>query len=151
MGVPDSFHVAVFDSAALAVTVVALVFVALISLGLRRRGITRHAGTFECCVRSVGRTRFILAMARYGGDRLEVFRWFSLNYRPHAVFERSLIVETGRREPIGREVMLLGAGEVVVLEFTYDGRPAALALGQSALTGFLAWIEASPPRSVGGG
>lgn len=150
MGAPRWLDVAVFDSAVLAAVVVALGLIALIALGLRRRGITRHAGTFECCVRSVGRTRFTLAMARYGGDRLDVFRWFSIDYRPHAVFERSLIVETGRREPIGREVMLLGAGDVVVLEFDYDGVPVALALGQSALTGFLAWIEAAPPRSVGG-
>jgi hypothetical protein len=150
MRVPRWFDAVVFDSAALAALIVVLGFVALIALGLRRRGITRHAGTFECCVRAVGRTRFSLAMARYGGDRLEVFRWFSLSYRAHAVFERSLIVETGRRKPVGREVMLLGAGEVVVLEFSYDGQPAALALGQSALTGFLAWIEAAPPRSMGG-
>ena len=150
MRVPGWLDVVVLDSAVLAAVVVVLGFVALIALGLRRRGITRHAGTFECCVRTFGRTRFTLGMARYGGDRLEVFRWFSLNYRPRAVFERSLIVETGRRKPIGREVMLLGAGEVVILEFTYDGRPTALALAQSALTGFLAWIEASPPRSLGG-
>jgi hypothetical protein len=140
----------VLDSAVLVGIVVVLAVGALVALGLRRRGITRHAGTFECCVRTVGRSRFTLGMARYGGDRLEVFRWFSLNYRPAAVFERSLIVETGRRRPIGREVMLLGVDGTVVLEFSYDGRPAALALGQSALTGFLAWIEASPPRSVGG-
>lgn len=150
MGMPRWLDVAVVDSAVATGVVVALGFAALIALGLRRRGITRHAGTFECCVRSAGRVRFTLAMARYGGDRLEVFRWFSLSYRPHAVFERSLIAETGRREPIGREVMLLGAGDVVVLEFDYDGSPTALALGQSALTGFLAWIEAAPPRSVGG-
>lgn len=150
MRVPDWLDIAVLDSAVVVVVVVVLLFLALIALGLRRRGITRHAGTFECCVRPAGRSRFTLGMARYGGDRLEVFRWFSLDYRPRAVFERSLIVETGRRKPIGREVMLLGAGEVVILEFTYDGRPAALALGPSALTGFLAWIEASPPRSIGG-
>jgi hypothetical protein len=150
MGVPDSFDVLVFDSAALAAVIVALGFIALVALGLRRRGITRHAGTFECCVRAAGRTRFTLGMARYGGDRLEVFRWFSLSYRPHAVFERSLIVETGRRRPVGREVMLLGSSDVIVLEFGYDGRPVALALDENALTGFLAWIEASPPRSFGG-
>jgi len=150
MGVSGWLDVVVLDSAVLAAIVVVLGFVALVALGLRRRGITRHAGTFECCVRTAGRSRFTLGMARYAGDRLEVFRWFSLSYWPRAVFERSLIVETGRRKPIGREVMLLGAGEVVVLEFTYDGRPAALALGQSALTGFLAWIEASPPRPLGG-
>ncbi len=150
MRVPGWLDAVVLDSALLAGVVVVAALVALIALGLRRRGITRHAGTFECCVRTAGRSRFTLGMARYGGDRLEVFRWFSLDYRPHAVFERSLIVETGRRKPIGREVMLLGAGEVVILEFTYAARPAALALGQSALTGFLAWIEAAPPRSLGG-
>jgi len=150
MQVPGWLDVVVLDSAVLAGVVVVLGFAALVALGLRRRGITRNAGTFECCVRTADRGRFALAMARYGGDRLEVFRWFSLDYRPRAVFERSLIVETGRREPVGREVMLLGAGDVVVLEFTYAGAPAALALGQSALTGFLAWIEAAPPRPLGG-
>lgn len=150
MGVPDSFDVVVFDSAALAAAIVILGFLALLALGLRRRIITRNAGTFECCVRTAGKTRFALGMARYGGDRLDVFRWFSLSFRPHAVFERSLIVETGRRKPVGREVMLLGSGDVLVLEFSYAGRPAALALDESALTGFLAWIEAAPPRAFGG-
>jgi len=49
MGVPDWLDVVVLDSAVLAAIVVVLGFVALIALGLRRRGITRHAGTFECC------------------------------------------------------------------------------------------------------
>lgn len=149
MDTPRWLDTVVFDTAVLAGVIVVLGVAFLVALGLRRRGITRRAGTFECCVRSAGRSRFTLGIARYSGDRLEVFRWLSLSYRPRASFDRSKIVETGRRAPAGREAMLLGAGEAVVLEFTYDAAPVALVLGQSALTGFLAWMEASPPRSFG--
>ncbi len=150
MGTPRWLDLVVLDTAVLVVVVIALIVIALVALGLRRRGITRHQGTFECCLKAPGRSRFALGIARYSSDRLEVFRWFSLSYRPRAVYERTKVVESGRREPIGREVMLLGAGEVVVFEFRYDDQPVSLALGASALTGFLSWLEAAPPRGFEG-
>jgi len=134
------------DTALVIAILLAVVVLAVLALGLRRRGITRRAGTFECCLRAPGSRRFALAIARYTDDRLECFRWFSLSYRPRCVLDRSEVTVTRTRRAVGREASLLGAADVLVLEFTTADGTAAMALGASALTGFMAWIEAAPPR-----
>jgi hypothetical protein len=134
------------DTAIVVAVLFGLLLLALLALGLRRRGITRRAGTFECCLRAPGRRRFTLAIARYSGDQLECFRWLSLHYRPRSVLDRSELTVTGKRAATAGEATLLGVADVVVLEFRTDAGQGALALGERALTGVRAWIESAPPR-----
>jgi hypothetical protein len=138
----------------------ALLLVLLYGLGLivRRRWISRDGGTFELSHRVLetqgtpaGRG-WVLGVGRYTGDVLEFFRVFSLLPRPRRVLERGLIRYDGPREPVGGETYSLYAGHVIIGCRTVaraggQSESFELAMSPDALTGFLAWLEASPPGS----
>jgi hypothetical protein len=116
-------------------------------LVVRRRWISRDGGTFEFSVRvrSVRAGRgWVLGVGRYNGDVLEWFRIFSIAPGPKLRFSRSDLEYVGRREPEGAESYSLYAGHTIVLCNTPSG-PLEVAMSPSALTGFLAWLEAAPP------
>jgi len=125
----------------------------LVGLFVRRRVINRRGGTFECSVRmkppgsagSAASSRgWTLGLGRYDGNDLEWFRVFSFSPRPKYTFNRSLTVGR-RRTPQGPEAFSLHSGHVVVSVDLPRGRRIELAMTERALTGFLAWVEASPP------
>jgi hypothetical protein len=134
-----------------------LVVLSGLLLVFRRRWISRDGGTFELSHR-VLRSRstaatgrgWVLGVGRYSGDRLEFFRVFSLVPRPRRVLERGVIRYDGPREPAGGESYSLYAGHVII-GCRSVARPGGqsesfeLAMSPDALTGFLAWLEASPP------
>ena len=146
----------------------ALLLVLLYGLALvfRRRWISRDGGTFELSHRSLdGRSDpssgrgWVLGVGRYSGDLLEFFRIFSLSPRPRRVVPRGQLRYDGPRDPVGGESHSLYAGHVIigchVLSAGGSGRGDGrgddrserfeLAMSPGALTGFLAWLEASPP------
>ena len=140
----------------------ALLLVLLYGLTLvfRRRWISRDGGTFELSHRVVdGRSGppsgrgWVLGVGRYSGDLLEFFRIFSLSPRPRRVVPRGRLRYDGPREPVGGESHSLYAGHVIIACELFDdgaggdGRSERfeLAMSPGALTGFLAWLEASPP------
>jgi hypothetical protein len=118
-----------------------------IALIVRRRWISRDGGTFEFSVR-VRSTRagrgWVLGVGRYSGDDLEWFRIFSLAPGPKLRLRRGELEYAGRREPEGAESYSLYTGHTIVLCKTASG-PLEVAMSPSALTGFLAWLEAAPP------
>ncbi|MQA05352.1 MAG: DUF2550 family protein [Streptosporangiales bacterium] len=124
--------------------VIALLFVALT---IRRRMLLRGAGTIDCSLRrrpgNLGRG-WVLGVARYDGDELKWFRVFSFAARPSEVVSRRDLTVRRRRTPTGPEALAVNAGAVVV-EVTVGRRSLELAMSESALTGFLAWLEAAPP------
>ena len=134
---------------------VLLLLVLLYGVGLvvRRRWITRHGGTFELSHRirsgaleewrTSGRG-WVLGLGRYSGGRLEFFRIFSLSLRPRHVMDRGDISYDGQRDAIGAEAHALYAGHVIVTchSSTADFE---LAMTAEAVTGFLSWLESSPP------
>lgn len=133
--------------------VAALLVLTLLWLFLRRRWLSRLGGTFECSVRMrpVSRSNpaaaargWVLGLGRYTGDELQWFRVFSFSPRPRYTFDRSLEV-LERRKPSGPEAFALFSGHVVVRVLLPDSRVIELAMAERALTGFLAWTEASPP------
>ena len=117
------------------------------ALLVRRRLLTRSGGTFEVSLRArtdrPGRG-WVLGVGRYSGDRIEVFRLFSLRMRPMRSLERQGLEVVGQRDPEGPEVFSLYAGHRVV-EFRVAGQAVHLAMAPDAVTGLLAWLEAAPP------
>lgn len=129
-------------------------------LVLRRRWISRNGGTFELSHRLLeGRSAhppgrgWVLGVGRYSGDVLEFFRVFSLSPRPRRALQRGSIRYDGPREPVSGESHSLYSGHVIIgcrtIAASAGGRSESfeLAMSPDALTGFLAWLEASPPGS----
>ncbi|MDQ3158368.1 MAG: DUF2550 domain-containing protein [Actinomycetota bacterium] len=130
----------------LAFIVGSLVIVVLV-LTLRRRAIARSSGSFDLSINKhseASASGWTLGMARYSENHLEWFRTFSFSWRPRYRFERGHIHIHDRREPEGREAFAVHAGHVIVECHTEVG-VRQMAIGPSALTGLLAWLEASPP------
>jgi Protein of unknown function (DUF2550) len=146
---------------------------------LRRRWVSRSGGTFELSFRqppaghalAVGRSLvqppgavepgavsttpatasargWTLGIGRYSGDVLECFRIFSLSPRPRRRLDRGAVTYLGQRVPQGMEVHAIYAGHVIIACSTPRGL-VELALAPDALTGLLAWLEASPPGRHG--
>jgi hypothetical protein len=118
-----------------------------LSLVARRRWISRNGGTFEFSVRvrsgRAGRG-WVLGVGRYTGGDLEWFRIFSLAPRPRFRYRRADLEYVGRRDAEGVEAYSLYSGHIVVTCRTPSGL-LEVAMSPSALTGFLAWLEAAPP------
>lgn len=114
---------------------------------LRRRWLVHDGGAVEMSLRlrtnSHGRG-WVLGMGRYDSDELQWFRVFSLSPRPRRTLNRRGVTVTARRSPKGPESLSLLKGmDIVVLQAA--GQEVEIALDRSALTGFLAWLEARPP------
>jgi hypothetical protein len=132
------------DVLAAVLLLVALYAVALV---VRRRWISRAGGTFDLSLRA-GELRpgrgWVLGVGRYAEDTLEFFRIFSVVPRPMDVVVRAEVEYLGQRPPEPSEASALYAGHVIVSCRRADG-PIELAMAESAVTGFLAWMEAAPP------
>jgi len=128
----------------------ALVLVlALGGLFLRRRLLAR-LGTIELYVRLstlvVGRG-WAPGFARLAGDQLRWYRMFSFAFRPRRVLSRRALTVESRRPPAGSERFSL-PDDWVILRCTSHHAPVEMAMAPATLTGFLSWIEASPPGTV---
>jgi len=124
-----------------------LVAVALVLLAVRRRYLLGSGGAIDMSVRvrfgRVGRG-WALGVGRYTGDDLLWFRVFALRLRPSRTFNRRRLEVSGQRPPQGAESWAVQAGAVVVECRDADG-PVELAMSPEAVTGFLSWMESSPP------
>jgi hypothetical protein len=127
-----------------------LLVVPLLGLAIRRHLIRRGRGTVEVSLRlkpsSHGRG-WALGMARYEDDELQWFRTFSFALRPRRTLTRRGLTVDRRRIPSGPEALALQAG-AVVLECQATSGPVQLAMSESALTGFLSWLESAPPGAT---
>lgn len=129
----------------------ALVLVlALGFLFLRRWLLARHGGTIELYLRIstlvVGRG-WAPGFARLAGDQLRWYRMFSFWLGPRRVLQRRALAVESRRTPSGSERFSL-PDDWVILRCTSHHAPVEMAMAPGTLTGFLSWIEASPPGTV---
>jgi hypothetical protein len=138
----------------LVLAVAALVAVVLAS---RRILLGRTGGTVECGLRASRADPWRLGLAAYKPDQLYWFSAFGLRLRPEEAFDRRSLSVLARRPAAPAEVVSIGAGTVVVecqTEPDDDALPGPrtveLAMSEAALTGFLAWLESSPPGHVSG-
>ena len=129
---------------------VVVILIALTTLAVRRRVITRRGGTFDCSLRlrpARSGKGWALGIGRYSGDSLEWYRVFSYATRPRHVMARRELEIIDRRDPEGAEVFSLLSGAVILRcrEDADTGDIVEFAMGDAALTGFLAWLESAPP------
>ncbi len=128
----------------------ALLLGAFLAISLRRRVLSRSGGSIEMSLRLRHKTQgrgWVLGVGRFVGDELQWFRVFSLSSRPRRTLSRKDLLVRTRRVPKGPESLSLLKG-VDILELTSAGGPVEIALEASAMTGFLAWLEARPPGAT---
>ena len=128
-----------------------VVLLLVLVAGLARRVGLQHAGgTVELSLRlkrpGPGRG-WVNGVGRFVGDELRWYRVFSLSPRPRRRYSRKSLTVLRRREPSGAEHRALQAG-AVVMECRVADLPVELAMSSSAVTGFLAWLEARPPGAT---
>ena len=133
--------------------VIALVLFVVLPFGaivVRRRLLSKDGGAIELSLRLKPRSQgrgWVLGVGRFVGDDLQWFRVFSLALRPRRTLSRRDLEVRSRRVPRGSESLsLLKGAEVVELRSTLG--VVEVALDRSAMTGFLAWLEARPPGAT---
>jgi hypothetical protein len=89
-----------------------------------------------------------VGVGRYRGDELCWFRLTSLWPGPTVVVDRTLLEIVDRRVPTEAEVDAIPAAGVV-LRCRTPARTVEIAMAPGVLTGFLAWLEATPPGRTG--
>jgi hypothetical protein len=121
--------------------------VAVLALPLRREALRRRGGLFDCGLRT-DRSRagrgWMIGVGLYAGDTIAWYRVFSYSPRPKRVIARRSLDVVARRVPAGVERGVLLAGSVIIECVDAQG-PLELAMPESALTGFLSWLESAPP------
>ena len=129
---------------------VLLAVLPLVVLGVRRRLLQRLGGTIELSLRMRdlrdGRG-WVLGVGRFQGDDLKWYRVFSLAPGPRRTLSRRDLAVLRSRPPAGGEALALLEG-AVVMECRTAAGPVDLAMDRSAMTGFLAWLEAQPPGAA---
>jgi len=148
---------ALSDAGWIFVVVLVLIVLAAAVLASRRYLLERSGGTVECALRlPAGSGAWRLGVLSYQHDSLRWHGALGLLLRPEYVFHRRALSVVSRRPAEPSETVTIGADRIVVevaVEPTADGpgplngKHAELAMTEQALTGFLAWLEASPPGS----
>lgn len=138
--------------------VLVLIILAAAALAFRRYLLERSGGTVDCALRSpAGTGPWRLGVLSYQHDSLRWYGALGVLLRPEYVFHRRALSVVSRRSAEPSEAVSLGADRIVV---EVSAKPSAedpgsvpdddgveLAMTEQALTGFLAWLEASPPGS----
>src|ERR1700759_1288238 len=87
-------------------------------------------------------------IGQFVGDELRFHRMFSLGFRPKRTLDRAGLVVEERRLPEGPERLTM-PGHWIVIRVATRGEELEIAMAESTVTGFLSWLEAAPPGSVG--
>jgi hypothetical protein len=126
------------------VVIAVLVVVAAAAILARQRYMLRTAGAIPLAFRRDN--RWLYGVARYIGGELRWYRALGVGTRPSRVLVRSQLRVIGRRAPDPSELRSLPAS-VVIVECQDGDQKTVLALGESAFTGFVSWLESSAPMS----
>lgn len=124
-----------------AAVLVVLLFVAILA---RQRYMLRLPGTVPLAV--LRGSRWLYGIGRYRGGELQWYRATGIGTRPTRVLRQGRIEVVNRRGRLPAEVKSLPKAAVVV-ECRVEGETVVLALGESAYTGFVSWLESSAPHT----
>jgi hypothetical protein len=91
-------------------------------------------------------TRWMYGIGRYQGSELRWYRALGVGTRPSRVFRRGDVQVVRRRTRLDSERTMLPENAVVVT-CRVGSDMLDLALGDSAFTGFVSWLESSAPRA----
>jgi Protein of unknown function (DUF2550) len=138
---------ALTDAVWIFAVVLALIVLAAAALAARRYLLERSGGTVECGLRLASRANWRLGVLSYQRDELCWFGALGVLLRPDQVFHRRALAVVARRPADLAEAAALGADRIIVEVSTGGDAHVELAMTEEALTGFLAWLEASPPGS----
>jgi hypothetical protein len=137
--------------------VLVVLFLAAAVLASRRYLLERSGGTVECALRRpAGSGAWRLGVLSYQRDTLRWHGALGVLLRPERVFSRRSLSVVARRPAGPSETVTLGADRIVVevsvkpaadASGSSPGEHVELAMTDQALTGFLAWLESSPPGS----
>jgi Protein of unknown function (DUF2550) len=130
---------------------IAAFFALLFVIFFRRRLLMLGGGTIRLQVRvntMVPGRGWSTGVGQFVGSELRFHRMFSLAVRPKRVLDRSTIVVEQRRSPEGPERLTMPAQWVILRCTTRDGG-LEIAMAAPTATGFLSWLEASPPGQPG--
>ena len=117
-------------------------------IAVRRFLLERGGGSVDCALRgSESGAAWLLGVASYHRDELYWYRVLGILPRPQQVFTRRSLRVVSRRPASPAEAGVLGPGRDVVEVAADQAGRVELAMTPEALTGFLAWLEASPPSS----
>jgi len=136
------------DAAWLFAAFLIILILAAAGIATRRFLLERGGGTVECGLRKPNGS-WRLGVASYQREELCWFGIFGLSLRPDEVFPRRDLAVVSRRLPSDAEAATLGPGMIVVECKLGEDGTVELALGEAALTGLLAWLEAAPPGYLG--
>jgi hypothetical protein len=140
---------ALTDAVWLFAAVLVLLVLAAAVLASRRYLLERSGGTVECALRTqAGAGAWRLGVLSYQHDALCWYGALGVLLRPEHVFNRRALNVLSRRPADPSETVTLGEDRIVVeLAAQAAGERVELAMTEQALTGFLAWLESSPPGS----
>jgi hypothetical protein len=135
------------DAAWIFAAFLVIVVLAAAGIAIRRILLDRGGGTVECGLRRPGGT-WRLGVAAYGADELRWYDGVGVLLTPEVALSRRGLSVTARRQADPSEGVRLGQGMMVVACRAGESADIIeLAMGEAALTGFLAWLEAAPPGS----
>jgi len=148
---------ALTDAVWIFAVVLVLIVLAAAALASRRYLLERSGGTVDCALRApAGSGTWRLGVLLYARDSVEWHGAIGVLLRPEQSFHRRSLSVVSHRPLEPTEVVALGEDRVVVEvavkpQGDASGSPASshveLAMTEQALTGFLAWLESSPPGS----
>ncbi len=109
----------------------------------RQRFMLRAAGATPVALRPASAARWQYGVGRYSGAELRWYRSLGVGTRPNRVLQRRNVRVLNRRAPSQSELASLPSTAVVV-ECSDGDNGMFLALGESAYTGFVSWLESAP-------
>jgi hypothetical protein len=124
---------------------VCAVLVAVLAFGAvlaRQRHMLRLGGAVPLAVHRGN--RWLYGIGRYHGGELRWYRALGIGTRPSRVLRRGEVEVLRRRQRLESERHMLPEN-VVVVSCRVSGDTVDLALGDSAFTGFVSWLESSAP------
>ncbi len=126
------------------------VLVGLLVIFARREVISRRGGTIDMNLRLstfVPGRGWAPGLGRFTDNDLRWYRLFSFGLRPRRVLRRQGLVVENRRQPAGAERLAMPPGWIVI-RCRGGETPVELALAETALMGFLSWLESAPPGAL---
>jgi hypothetical protein len=123
--------------------------VALAVYAFRRLRLLREGGVHVALRRRMDDTGrgWQVGVGRYRGDEFVWYRVLSIRSGPDQVIPRIGLEISNRREPSVPESYAM-PGDATVLRCRADTGELELAMDTEALTGFMSWLESSPPGNI---